>query len=148
MAYDKIKYYSYSGAQKEKLASALRLILKRDGRVVLALLFGSVTRRTRARDIDLAVYAVPSLNFNELLEMGAKIESELKAPVDLVQLGDVDPSFRLGILRWGVPVIANEQLRQRLLSEAFSELVDFRISDKLARNTQRSNPLVAEDVSP
>jgi predicted nucleotidyltransferase len=140
MTYDKIKYYSYRGAQKEKLIGTLRLILKRDGRVVLALLFGSVTRRTRARDIDLAVYAVPSLSFNELLEVGTKIESELKAPVDLIQLGDVDPSFRLGILRRGVPVIANEQLRQRLLSEAFSELVDLRISDKLARTLSTRSP--------
>lgn len=70
MAYDKIKFYSFGGARKEKLVGALRLIHKCDGRVVLALLFGIVTRRTRVRDIDTAAHLVTSLSFNELLELG------------------------------------------------------------------------------
>jgi len=63
---------------------------------------------------------------------------ELRVPVDLVQLRGLSPAFRLKILRHGVPVIMTRQLLERLISESFSELIDFKISIELARSPSKT----------
>ena len=99
-----------------------------DERIVLAYNFGSSTRRSKVRDIDIAVYAYPALTFDLLLDLNAQIELAVRIPVDLVQLQDVNPSLRLRILIQGLPlVMKNRILHYALLAQAFSELQDFRM---------------------
>ncbi len=126
MGYDEIRYYSFSEEDRRRLIERLRLLL--EGKVRLAYLFGGITRRRRVRDVDVAVYATPPFSLERLLSVGAELEISLRVPVDLVQLQDLNPSFRLRVLRSGIPVILDKPLHYRLISQAISEIEDVKIS--------------------
>jgi predicted nucleotidyltransferase len=116
------------GERKERIMGKLKQMFEDDERIVLAYNFGSSTRRSKVRDIDIAVYAYPALTFDLLLDLNAQIELAVRIPVDLVQLQDVNPSLRLRILIQGLPlVMKNRILHYALLAQAFSELQDFRM---------------------
>ena len=132
MGYDEIRYYSFSEEDRRRLIERLRLLL--EGRVRLAYLFGGITRRRRVRDVDVAVYATPPFSLERLLSVGAELEIALGVPVDLVQLQDLDPSFRLRVLRSGIPVILDKPLHYRLISQAISEIEDIKISIRRFRS--------------
>ena len=77
---------------------------------------------------------MPSLEFREALRLASALELQLRVPIDLVQLCDLGPGFRLKILLHGLPlVIRDELLYHRLIWASFSELQDFRITLEMAR---------------
>ncbi len=127
--YDKIVYYKLNSEEKRALLDSLKIILEKEDSVKLCYIFGSFTRREHIRDIYIAIYAMPYLPFNEFLSLGTKIEIQLGIPVDLLQLQDIDPNLRFKILIEGIPVlIKDEKLHNNLISQAFSELQDQKIS--------------------
>ena len=133
MEYDRIRYTCLT-EEKEELARRLRELLAARPRVKLAFLFGSILRREKVRDVDVAIYTAPRLDFRELLRLGTELEIALGVPVDLVQLPDLGPAFRLKILLRGRPVlIRDRQLYHRLVAAAFSELQDLRIALRTAK---------------
>lgn len=128
MGSDKIYFIKLEGERRKRILGILKQMFEDDERIVLAYHFGSSTRRSTVRDIDLAVYAYPALPFDSLLDLNAQIELAVRIPVDLVQLQDVNPSLRRKILMQGFPlVMKNRILHHALLAQAFSELQDFRI---------------------
>lgn len=132
MGYDEIKYYTINEKEEKELIKKLKALLL-DSKVILAYLFGSITRRKIIRDIDIIIYTAPPLHFQEVLQLGNKIELVLKIPGDLVQLQDIDPAFKFNVLRNGIPIIINRQLHHRLISQAFSEELDFKFAKRLAQ---------------
>jgi len=122
--FDEIKYYKLTDRGKEEAIRRVNNVLEVDERVKLAYIFGSFTRRDCLRDIDLAVYAAPSLSFDELLSLGARMDLELNMPVDLVQLQDLDPAFRLKVLIHASRILTKDkELHHRLVALAFYELL-------------------------
>lgn len=133
-AYDKIVYYRLSDEEKRALLELLRRLLKEEDNVKLVYVFGSFMRRESIRDIDIAIYTMPYLSFNEFLSLGTKIEIQLGIPADLLQLQDINPDLRLKILMHAIPVvIKEEEFHNNLISQTFSELQDQRISTRLAK---------------
>jgi predicted nucleotidyltransferase len=133
--YDKIVYYRFSDKEKRALLEHLKKLLKKRDNIKLVYVFGSFTRREIIRDIDIAIYAVPNLSFNEFLNLGTEIEIELGTPVDLLQLQDINPDLRLKILIYAIPVVKkDEELHNKLVSQTFSELQDQKISTRLAKS--------------
>ena len=133
MGYDRVRYVRLEGRRDEVLSSVKSMLLAHK-QVKLALVFGSSLERDVARDVDLAIYACPRLSFEELLRLGTKLELAAKVPVDLVQLQDLNPSFRLKILLKGLPlVVRSELLYHRLVAAAFSELEDFKRAVEIAK---------------
>jgi len=123
-ALDEVRYYKLTDREKREVIERVRSMLEVDERVKLACVFGSFTRRDSVRDIDLAVYAAPPLSFDEFLSLGARLELELNLPVDLVQLQDLGPAFRLRILRHASRILTKDrQLHHRLLALAFDEFL-------------------------
>ena len=100
-AYDRIQYYELEPKEKDKLIAKLKGILAKEERIKLAVLFGSATRRSYFRDIDVAIQASPRFSFRELLNLNAQIELEVRVPVDLVDLANLDEPFRTSILKSG-----------------------------------------------
>ncbi|NHV99032.1 MAG: nucleotidyltransferase domain-containing protein [Thaumarchaeota archaeon] len=134
MNYDKVKYYRLSEEGKAEALQKLEEILEKKGEIKLAYVFGSFIRRNAFRDIDIAVYSVPSLTLEEFLELGAEIELELGFQVDLAQLQDLNPKLRLKILMEGKPVIMrSKELHSRLISQSASEIQDYEISKRVLR---------------
>jgi len=133
---DEIRYYKLTGREKAEVIERVKSMLGVDERVKLAYVFGSFTRRDSLRDVDLAVYATPPLSFDELLSLGARMELDLNLPVDLVQLQDLDPAFRLRVLRHASWILMKDkQLRERLVALAFDECVSL-VASKLKNKIQ------------
>ncbi|MEA2055151.1 MAG: hypothetical protein U9O96_08645, partial [Candidatus Thermoplasmatota archaeon] len=127
MEYDKIVYYGFGKSDKDRITNKFKTILMTEKKIKTAYVFGSFTRRDRIRDIDIAIYAIPQLNFEELLRLGVIFELEVGIAVDLVQLQYLDPFFKLKVLRKGLPLIKND-LHHYLVAQTYSECLDFNIS--------------------
>ena len=85
------------------------------------------------RDIDVAVYAVPAFSFSELVKLNMNVEQMLRISVDVIQLQDIDPAFRLKVLKVGIPLKMKNDTHYTLISQAFSELQDLKISMLVSR---------------
>lgn len=125
----KIRYLKLDEKRRKWVVSRVKDFFKKKKRIKLVFWFGSSLSREYARDIDIAIYAVPRLEFDELLKLGSELEFELKIPVDLVQLSDLNPAFRLKILQHGKPILDNG-FGKRLIPLAYSELCDLKLSKK------------------
>lgn len=125
---DEIRYYKLTDREKQEVIERVTSMLNADDRVKLAFVFGSFTRRESFRDIDLAVYSGPTLSFDELLSLGARMELELNLPFDLVQLEELDPAFRLKVLRYASRILVKDkQLHQKLVALSFDELLNLKM---------------------
>jgi len=125
MASDELVYHRLTDSKRREVLDRLSEALGRNGRIELAYVFGSFTRRSSVRDIDVAIYAVPPLSLREQVGLMAELELDLGMSVDIVQIQKVDPAFRLSILRKGLPlVVRSTDLRNGLISQAFTELRD------------------------
>ena len=131
MEFDKIKYYRFKKEEKEDILHKLREFFEREERIKLVYIFGGFTRRNEVRDIDVAVYAVPAFSFSELVKLNVNVEQMLRISVDVIQLQDIDPAFRLKVLRGGMPLKMKNEMHYALISQAFSELQDLKISKML-----------------
>jgi len=132
MEFNKIKYYKFKKDEKEDILRRLKEYFERGERIKLAYIFGGFTRRNVVRDIDVAVYAVPAFSFSELVKLNVNVEQMLRISVDVIQLQDIDPAFRLKVLKGGVPLKMKNDTHYALISQAFSELQDLKISKMLA----------------
>jgi len=124
--YDKVQFYKFSEKEKDKTIRKLKKSLANEKRILLALIFGSLTRRNSVRDIDVGVYSAPTLNPSELLKLNAEIELNLGVPIDLVELTYLSPSFRINILKNGTLIRGKETLLHQLLEQTYSELTSLK----------------------
>ena len=72
--YDRVYYYHLGSAERARLVSKLKSLLKKKKEIKLAWLFGSMTRRNTIRDVDLAVYFDPQPAFDDFLQINSEIE--------------------------------------------------------------------------
>jgi predicted nucleotidyltransferase len=119
--YDKIQFYKIE--QKEKIIKKLKKSLANEKRIQLAIIFGSLSRRNNIRDIDLGIHSAPTLNFREFLNLNAQIELDLGIPVDLVELTNLRPQLRIGILKNGTLLKGRKTLLHQLLNQANTEQI-------------------------
>jgi predicted nucleotidyltransferase len=96
--------------------------------VEVAVVFGSILRRSTVRDVDVGIIAVKPLTLEGLNEIASKLEEALGVNVDVVPLDEVPPLLRFKALTEGVRVVNRNPLRLHyMISEAFMELMDLRI---------------------
>ena len=77
-----------------------------------------------------------SLHFHsasELVKLNVNVEQILRISVDVIQLQDIDPAFRLKVLREGIPLKMKNDMHYALVSQAFSELQDLKIKILVSR---------------
>jgi predicted nucleotidyltransferase len=97
--------------------------------VEVAVVFGSILRRSTVRDVDVGIIAVKPLTLEELNEIASKLEEALGVNVDVVPLDETPPLLRFKALTEGVRVINRNPLRLHyMISEAFKELMDLGIA--------------------
>lgn len=114
--YDKIQYYEFGRKEKARVVSKLKELLDKEGKVKLALLFGSITRRGYVRDIDVAIVTAPRLDFKELLNLNAQVELEMGVPTDIVELSDLPASLKASILKNGLLLKGTRTQQKQLLN--------------------------------
>jgi predicted nucleotidyltransferase len=84
--YDKIQYYKLDSQQKETLSSKLKALLAKEKKVKAAWIFGSFTKSSAIRDIDVAINTELDFSFAEYLALNAHLELEIGLPIDLVEI--------------------------------------------------------------
>jgi predicted nucleotidyltransferase len=117
--------------------------------VEVAVVFGSILRRSTVRDVDVGIIAVKPLTLEELNEIASKLEEALGVNVDVVPLDEAPPLLRFKALTEGVRVVNRNLLRLHyMVSEAFMELMDLRIASRSTTEDPLSNPSLFEDKIP
>jgi len=119
--YDRVQFYRFGREERRQIVEKVRRLLAGEKRILLALIFGSFTRRESVRDVDICVYSAPTLNLSDMLSLNAQIELDLGCTVDLVELAHLSAPLRLNVLRNGILVKGEETLLHRLLDQAYSE---------------------------
>ncbi len=116
-----IKYYRVS---LEELIPKLRRFFEDRPEVLLAILFGSATRRSLVRDLDLAIL-LRGLDLMRLCKLAAELEGLTGIPVDLVPLDKAPPMIALKALREGrIVFIRDGRIYPELLKRIIGEIMD------------------------
>jgi len=93
MAEEKVQYITQPKASKTSIINLIKTILKEDGRVAAAWLFGSVARGDEKlkSDIDIMVEMNNAKKYSmfDLLDIAFILETKLNRKVDLVEKGDL-----------------------------------------------------------
>ncbi len=119
-----IKYYRVS---LENLIPKLRKFFENRPEVLLAILFGSATKRSSVRDLDLAILLGGRLDLMRFCRLAAELEGLTGIPVDLVPLDEAPPMIALKALREGRIVFARDRrIYPELLKRAIAEITDLR----------------------
>ena len=129
MEFDKIKYYKFKKEEKEDILRRLKEFFEREERIKLAYIFGNFTRRNMVRDIDVAVYAVPAFSFSELVKLNVNVKQMLRSGC---HSASGHRPYVQKVLRGGMPPKMKNDMHYALISQAFSELQDLKISKMLA----------------
>ncbi len=119
--YDRITYYK---ADLREIEAKLKEALSKIHQVKLAIIFGSITRRSNIRDVDIGVYIEPPIDLKYLLRLACKLEDLLGLPVDLVPLNEAPPGLVLKALQKGIIVKDDSKIRTDLIYRALSEKLD------------------------
>ena len=116
-----IKYYRVS---LEELIPKLRKFFENRPEVLLAILFGSATRRSLVRDLDLAIL-LRGLDLMRLCKLAAELEGLTGIPVDLVPLDKAPPMIALKALRdERIVFIRDGRIYPELLKRIIGEIMD------------------------
>jgi predicted nucleotidyltransferase len=122
----RFRYYRFSKNEKEILLKKIKEFLSRYD-IDLAIVFGSFVEGDVFRDIDIAIYSY-AMDLDKLLRIGSELELELGIPVDIVPLDQLNPIFRLKILRKGLVVVEKPGVFEYFFMLTCDELEVMRIA--------------------
>jgi predicted nucleotidyltransferase len=123
---ERFRYYRFSKDEKEVLLKKIKEFLLRCD-IDLAIVFGSFVEGNVFRDIDIAIYSY-AMDIDKLLRIGSELELELGIPVDIVPLDQLNPIFRLKILRKGLVVVEKPGVFEYFFMLTCDELEVMRIA--------------------
>jgi predicted nucleotidyltransferase len=118
---ERFKYYKLDEKERLEVVHKIKAVLE-EYDVDFAAIFGSFVYGDAFRDVDVAVYS-RNLDFDKLLELGARLELELNIPVDLVPLEGLPPSFKLRIPGEGVVVVEKLGFYEYPYKRSYDELL-------------------------
>ena len=122
MSNERYRYYRLSPREKKLLLKEMQDILEREG-VTLAIVFGSFLELESFRDIDVAIYE-RGLGLKDISRISAKLERELKIPVDVVPLDRLPSKFRHQVLTKGRIILDKTPgLYETILIQAIDEVI-------------------------
>jgi len=122
------KYRKLTADEKETLLNGLRKELESVDGVLFAYVHGGFVEMEVFRDIDVAVWIKnPEDAFNYEVDLSAKLEASLKAPIDLHVLNEAPLSFKHHAFTRGKLLFSkDEETRIRLVDEAVRQYADVR----------------------
>jgi predicted nucleotidyltransferase len=123
---ERFRYYRFSKNEKEVLLKKIKEFLSRYD-IDLAIVFGSFVEGDVFRDIDIAIYSY-AMDLDKLLKINSELELELGIPVDIVPLDQLNPIFRLKILRKGLVIVEKPGVFEYFFMLTCDELEVMRIA--------------------
>jgi predicted nucleotidyltransferase len=123
---ERFRYYRFSKNEKEVLLKKIKEFLSRYD-IDLAIVFGSFVEGDVFRDIDIAIYSY-AMDLDKLLKINSELELELGIPIDIVPLDQLNPIFRLKILRKGLVIVEKPGVFEYFFMLTCDELEVMRIA--------------------
>ena len=118
-----IEYYEVKDV--DSVVKVVREVLERFDFIEVAVVFGSVLRRSIVRDIDIGIAVNRKISLEEYNEIASLLEQALNIPIDLVILNDAPPLLRFKALAEGIKVIVRDKKKLfYMITESFMELED------------------------
>jgi len=122
-----ITYYRIS---LEELVPRLREFFRDKREILLAVVFGSATRRSLVRDLDLAILLGEKLDLMRFCRLMAELEDLAGIPVDLVPIDKAPPMIALKALREGrIVFVRDGRIYPELLKRIIGEIMDLGFKD-------------------
>lgn len=129
---------TYYQVDREEVARKLKTILGEEDNILVAVLFGSVLRHDKVRDIDILVYTRKPLQLKQLLLLQEKIEQRLGVAVDLIPYDQAPPTLKYQALKHGKPVIVKDKnLYNKLLAMTIAEQEDLEHKQNVDTETSK-----------
>ena len=122
------KYRKLTAEEKEKLLNSLRRELESVDGIVFAYVHGGFIDMEVFRDVDLAVWIKnPQDAFSYEVDLSAKLEANLKTPIDLHVLNQAPLSFKHNAFTRGKLLFSkDEETRIKLIDETVRQYADAR----------------------
>lgn len=119
---EKLIFYNLENFDRNKIIENIKNIILENEKILIAIIFGSILKRNKIRDIDVAIYSIPNPNIEDLLALSDKIEEIVNIPIDVIPLIEIMPCLRYKIMTKGMRIIVkDERLFNEIMSAAFSE---------------------------
>ena len=119
---------TYFAVDREEVLRKLRDALRRDRRILIAVVFGSVLSSEHVRDVDIGLVTHPPLTLKELLVLAGRLELLIGVPVDLLPITEVPPKLQYKMLASGKTlIIRDKELYNKLTAFALGQLQDIEI---------------------
>ncbi len=115
--------------KKEKIKEKIKNILLKEKIIGFAYIFGSFLKDEEFNDIDIGIYIFskfyePSKEIDFILEIGAKLEKEIKKHVDIVIINSVNPHLRFKIINGELLFTKDENLHDFMIDYYLREYWD------------------------
>ena len=115
---------------REALLNALKLRLQARPEIVFAVLHGSFPAGDHYRDIDVAVWVVPSARpetgwHRYAVDVAAELTVSLGAPVDVQVLNEAPLAFRYHAMNGRLLVVRDEELFHTVRERTWDDYFDF-----------------------
>lgn len=122
------KYHKLTAEEKERLLNSLRKELESVDGVVFAYVHGGFIEMEVFRDVDVAIWIKnPQDAFSYEVDLSAKLEANLKTPIDLHVLNQASLSFRHHAFTRGKLLFSkDEETRIELVDETVRQYADVR----------------------
>ncbi|MEQ9714074.1 MAG: type VII toxin-antitoxin system MntA family adenylyltransferase antitoxin [Candidatus Asgardarchaeia archaeon] len=126
---EKIKYYTLSQEERIKIEKKIKDILSHDENIIFAFIHGSFISGNPFRDIDIAVFLKDEKDaFSYVTRYSAKIEIEIKYPIDLHVLNEAPLTFQYHAITKGKLLLSRDELTLDLFIErTLKKYWDFKI---------------------
>lgn len=123
-----LRYRKLAAEEKERLLKSLREELESVDGIVFAYVHGGFIDMGFFRDVDVAVWIKnPEDAFNYEVDLSAKLEANLKTPIDLHALNQAPLSFKHHALTRGKLLFSkDEEMRIKLIEETVRQYADLK----------------------
>ncbi len=117
MSRDSIAFHRLSPEEKKRVLRIIAEELSKESDIVFAVVFGSFTRNTPFRDIDIVVLTRtyeqnPIDSYIKLRRIAERIEARIKIPVDIVDIVHAPDTIRRRALLRGIVIIDRDPLKR------------------------------------
>ena len=111
----KLRFYTLSPGEKEKVIDLIRELLLKDDNIVCAILFGGFLKDRPFRDIDIAVILDNKIadiieSYNYLSDLAEKLERNIGFPIDFVDIRFARDWIRIRIFKEGLVLVDKDPI--------------------------------------
>ena len=119
---------TYHRINLENIITSLRNFLEKKPDILIAILFGSATRRNLVRDLDIGMHFKKKPDLMEICKLIVELEDLIGIPIDLIPLDEAPPELLQKIITQGIIVtVKDARLPSELTKKALAEIMDTKL---------------------